>query len=531
MAENIYFLIGGIGMFLVGMEIMTNALKSVAGSNLRGILTRFTTTPLRGVLTGALSTIAVQSSSATTVMTVGFVGAGLMTMSQALGVIYGANIGTTVIGWLVAILGFKLKLGTAAMVALFPASLAGLLARGALARAGRVLSGSCLLLIGLDLMQNGMGDLTRDITPDMLPGDGIGGLLAIAGIGAGLTILMQASTAALALALVMLAAGAINLTQAACIVIGMNIGTTFTAVLASLGGSTSMRQTALANLIFNVVTSAIAFPLLLLVQSPLRNLAAATDEMTALLVFHSGFNLVGTILFLPVTDRFAALVGRLLPEREPERLVTLDKRLLSDAGSAILAAQSASGAISGRVFRALAAALATEPDYRPLAALEPCEQGLIDLREFLSDIRLSPDREEEEIAYSALLHQADHLGRLLGRAHQTKRMETLLGDRMLRRPGLATGTLLSRVEQDIGAPENVERLARMQRLVRKRRLRHRRALLLGEHAGLYSLDEVFAYTDAMRWLDRTLHHAERLAHYHHVTADELPAADKRPAAG
>ena len=130
MAGNLYFLIGGIGMFLLGMELMTAALRDTAGSRLRGVLTRFTTTPLRGVMTGAAATAVVQSSSATTVMTVGFVGAGLMTMPQALGILYGANIGTTATGWLVSLLGFKLKLGNLALLLLFPAALADLLARG-----------------------------------------------------------------------------------------------------------------------------------------------------------------------------------------------------------------------------------------------------------------------------------------------------------------------------------------------------------------------------------------------------------------
>ncbi len=117
---QVYYAIGGVGMFLVGMEILTNALRDAAGSNLRRMLARFTTTPLRGVLTGALGTAVIQSSSATTVLTVGFVGAGLLTMLQALGIIYGANIGTTATGWLVSLVGFKLDLDIAAMALLLP---------------------------------------------------------------------------------------------------------------------------------------------------------------------------------------------------------------------------------------------------------------------------------------------------------------------------------------------------------------------------------------------------------------------------
>ena len=130
MTEQLFYVLGGIGMFLLGMKVMTEALREAAGTGLQAILTRFTTTPFTGVISGGLTTAAIQSSSATTVMTVGFVGAGLLTMPQALGVIYGANIGTTATGWLVSLLGFKLKLGTAVLPVIFVAALAAMLAHG-----------------------------------------------------------------------------------------------------------------------------------------------------------------------------------------------------------------------------------------------------------------------------------------------------------------------------------------------------------------------------------------------------------------
>ncbi|WP_093029083.1 Na/Pi cotransporter family protein [Ruegeria marina] len=523
MGENYFFLVGGIGMFLLGMEIMTAALRDAAGSNLRRILTRFTTTPMHGVLTGAATTAIVQSSSATTVMTVGFVGAGLLSMPQALGVIFGANIGTTATGWMVSILGFKLKLGNIALALLFPAALADLLGKGAIARTGRVLAGLCLLLIGLDLMQSGAGDMTSHVTPDKLPGSGPLGLLALAGIGAGLTIIMQSSSAAMALSLVMLSAGAISLVQAAAIVIGMNIGTTFTAVLASTGGSVPMRQTALANLLFNLVTSVIAFPLLLLIRPLLEHIVNGSDEMTALLVFHTGFNLMGTALFLPWTSRFADLVARILPEKVPERLFVLDRHMLAYPNTALLTAQSAVAIVAGRLFSALSAALSERPDYRPLSAVGICDPALEDLRGFLSEIRLSRDRQNEIQVYSDLLHQIDHLSRLLERVRQTDNIDTLLTDRMSRRPALAAGAALAQAGKAVGATHTVERLERLCALVNARRNRHRRAMLLGEHAGIYKLTEVFSHTDAMRWLDRVLHHAERVAHYHRSADGGLPA--------
>lgn len=518
MTANYFFLLGGVGMFLMGMEAMTRALKDLAGSNLRAILARFTTTPLRGVVTGAAATALIQSSSATTVMTVGFVGAGLITLPQAMGILFGANIGTTANGWLVSLLGLKLQLGALAMVALLPASLATLLGRGAVARAGQVLAGLCLLLSGLELMQTSMEAVTGLLRPEMLPQHGVWGMLALVLGGLVLTVIIQSSGAMVALALVLLQGGAIGLEQAAALVLGMNIGTTFTALLASVGGSRVMRQTAVANLGFNVITSAIAFPLLLIFAPGLADLGARIGPLTTLLCFHTGFNLAGTALFLPVTARFTALVERLVPERDGDGLqLGLDRGLLSDARAALTAAQSGAAVISARLSAALAAALHQPPDYRRLAALEPSLPAALDqLEDYLAAIRLPSDLPEEEDVYSALLHEADHLRRLLERARQPAHIQTLLEDRGLRRPALLMGLLLGRVAAGTGHEMEADRLAWLETIIDHRAVRHRRGLLLGEHAGLYSLPEVFAHTDAMRWLQRSVHHAARIGFYDRI---------------
>lgn len=526
MAEQLFLLLGGVGMFLMGMKVMTGALREAAGSGLQAILTRFTTTPFRGVLTGSLATAVIQSSSATTVMTVGFVGAGLLSMPQALGIIYGANIGTTATGWLVALLGFKLKLGQMAMLLLFPASLADLLGRGWIARLGRMTAGLCLLLIGLDLMQDGMGDLTVLVSPEMLPGASIGGLFLLMLLGMVLTILMQSSSAAMALALVMVESGAISLVQAIAIVAGMNIGTTFTALLASVGGSRPMRQTALANLIFNVATALLAFPVLVTGVDELRLLGREVGAMGALLIFHTGFNLVGASLFLPLTDKFAAFISHLLPEPKSPKLVNLDEALLEHPQTALMAAQAALATIRTKVYAALARGMQKPPDYRLLSALDPCREALTDLERFIADIRLPADSGVQEEAYSALLHQTDHLMRLMGRLTQTERLSVVMNDNMLDRTTTVAAALLMRLSEERSNPADQGRLERFLALFKKRKQRHRKGLLLGEHAGLFDLNEVFARTDALRWLDRVLHHADRVEHYHRTFHAVMPSSLK-----
>lgn len=524
MEQNFFYAIGGLGMFLVGMEILTSTLRDAAGSRLRTTLSRFTTTPLRGVWTGAIGTAIVQSSSATTVLTVGFVGAGLLSMSEALGIIYGANIGTTATSWLVSLIGFKLNLESIAFALLLPASLSNLLAKGGWARLGRGISGLCLLVIGLSLMQSGMEDLREYITPDDILGDGISGFLALILIGLVLTAVMQASSAAMALALVFLQGGVIDLIQAIALVIGMNIGTTFTAILASLGGSRPMRQTAVANLIFNCGTTILALPLLWLSAPALLVLAERQDEMTALLIFHTSFNIVGAAAFLPFTNRFAMFIAKLVPDRKPERLISLDDSMLDHADAAIVAAQGASEKIARFLFGALGQAMASPSDYRGIAALPQLDEAIRELEVFLSHIRPDRAHEEEEHTYSALLHQTDHMARLLQRAQKTAHIQNLLESRVMRRPTLAVGAAFRRLVTSTETDGEAARLARLHGILRHRKDKHRRGLLLGEHAGIYSLQEVFSHTDAMRWLDRSLHHAERVAHYQAIARRAFPSA-------
>ena len=168
MSSEILALMGGVGLFLVGMEIMTEALRALASRHLRAFLARFTTSPLTGALTGAASTAVIQSSSATMVTVIGFVGAGLMTFPQALGVIYGANVGTTFTGWIVAMLGLKLSLGTIAQPVLLASVLASLLSTRRASRIARAVAGFSLIFIGLDIMKDAVAGFEDVLSADQV---------------------------------------------------------------------------------------------------------------------------------------------------------------------------------------------------------------------------------------------------------------------------------------------------------------------------------------------------------------------------
>lgn len=511
--SEVFTALGGIGLFLLGMKIMTEALREAAGANLRWLLARFTTTPLRGVATGAVATAIIQSSSAITVMTVGFVGAGLLSFSQAIGVIYGANIGTTVTGWIVSLVGFKLQLGTVAMGLLFVASLALLLSQGRMARLGRISAGFCLLFIGLDMMQEGMAGAGGWLSSGWTPGTGLGGMLAMAGLGLAVTVVMQSSSAAIAVVLVLLSNGSLPLIQAAAAVIGMNLGTTFTALIAAIGGSRSMQQTSIANLLFNFGTMLIAFPLLMFVADPLEALAQQTGPDTALVLFHTGFNVLGTLAFLPLTHHFAALVARLRPDLSGRAAPELDRRLLSDEGAAMQVAHGAMTWTAREVFAAYALALGPEGDLRRLSALDPRVRLVLDdLKAYMAEISVPRNKPPEAAAFAALMHQADHLVRLLDQAGNRSFIPVLKREPVTQRPASWFAACLS-FERELELSEIGARMSRMAGVVARRFRRHRRGLLLGEHAGIYSVQDTFLATDAMRWMTRIMHNVQRVAEY------------------
>lgn len=511
MTADILVLAGGVGLFLVGMEVMTEALRALASRHLRGFLARFTTSPLTGALTGAASTAVIQSSSATMVTVIGFVGAGLMTFPQAIGVIYGANVGTTFTGWIVALLGLKLSLGTIALPLLLVAVLASLLTRGRPARIARAVTGFCLIFIGLDMMKDAVAGFEDRLTADSLPGDSFLGRLILVLIGAGVTVVIQSSSAALAATLVLLAAGSISLGQGAALVIGMNVGTTFTALLVTIGGSRDMLRTAVAHAAYNIATGLVVFALLVPSVAALGALFPA-DPTTALVVFHTAFNVAGAAIMLPMTHPFARLIERMVPGREGALTDALDHRLLNDPSAAMDAARSTALAILRVEFAAASDYLKPQPGPLPAPRVALLQTPIDDLQHYLTQIRVPDGDAEISNRYSALLHLYDHLHRLAHQLVAEDALEVLLADPGLRRPALAFGAALRRYSDHDGTADP-QKMTRLASLIAGRARKLRRSALLREHVGLVSVPEVFELTDAMRWLERTAHNADRALAY------------------
>src|SRR5690606_25390185 len=326
--EVVFRVLGGLGLFLVGMSLLTDGLTHFAGDSLRRGLLRFTGSPFKAFASGALLTLVVQSSTATTVTLIGFVSAGLITFAQSLGVVMGASLGTTGTGWIVSTLGLKVQLGLYTLPLIGFGALLRLLAKGRWRHLGTALAGFGMLFVGIDTMQEGMRGMGEQFTlPELAADDWLARFIAL-GIGVLLTVIMQSSTATVATTLTALDAGALNFEMAAIVVIGAAIGTTMTGVLAALGGSLYAKRTALAHVLFNLSSGLIAI-LLLPVLLALLGLAQTHLGLQAggvsLAAFHTLFIAVGVAVFLPQAHRCARQIERLLPERSDSPTRMLDQ--------------------------------------------------------------------------------------------------------------------------------------------------------------------------------------------------------------
>lgn len=307
-------LLGGLGLFLLGMNMLSEGLKLAAGKALETILRQATRTRWRGLVSGAVTTALVQSSSAVTVATIGFVNASLLTLGGAIWVLLGANLGTTATGWIVAVAGLKVDLSVAAlpMIAIgVVMKLAGLGQR--LSAYGQAVAGFGLLFYGIVLMQLGFAEMSSQW--QIPQGEGVTAILLQLLAGAVMTALMQSSSASIAIALTAAQTGLIDLNGAAAVVIGANIGTTVTALLASIGATPNARRVASAHVLFNLLTAAAALlilPWLLPAIVSAREILDWGDSAAmTLALFNTAFNALGVLLMWPM----AAVMTRFLEQR------------------------------------------------------------------------------------------------------------------------------------------------------------------------------------------------------------------------
>jgi phosphate:Na+ symporter len=343
-------IIGGLGLFLMGMWLMTEGLKSAAGNALKDILSSWTSSPPRGIATGFALTSLVQSSSAVTVATIGFANAGLISLTHAIWVIYGSNLGTTMTGWLVSLLGFKLDIGLYALPFIgIGMALRLTSARSSRAAIGQAVAGFGLLFLGIDTLKDGFDLLSTEVALPQPGGSELLTRLAYAGIGMAVTVLMQSSSASMVVALSAVTSGLATPTLAAAMVIGANLGTTTTAMLACWGATPTAKRVAAAHVIFNLLTALVAFVML---PQLVAWIAEATEALgfdpnpaIRLALFHTIFNVTGLLLIWPLTPRLILFLKHQFRSRTEDagKPVYLDKNVLQVPSVALEAAAKETG--------------------------------------------------------------------------------------------------------------------------------------------------------------------------------------------
>src|SRR5499427_879975 len=545
-------ILGGVGLFLLGMTVMTGGLKALAGSSLRTVLSKAAATPMSGALWGAVVTLLVQSSSATTMTTIGLVSAGLLTFPQGLGLVFGANVGTTGTGWLVALIGVRVSLTAAALPMIFVGALIKLLGRGRVSAAGATLAGFALVLFGLTTLQQGMGGLAERLHPADLPavlsGSGTGwwsglvGVVALVAVGLAMTAVMQSSTAAIAVTLSAHYAGAVGLDQACALIIGQNIGTATSSAMAAIGASGTAKRLALAYVLFKLVAAFIAM-VLFPVTAPLLVRASRTiDGVTLLAGYHTAYNVVGVALLLPLIGRFTRFVERILPERASPLTRSLDPAALVTPIAAEEAVRRTVARSLGTICGSICDALTAKDHGTSVpSSVTEVSDALRQAQEFMSEASGPPESEEEQKRLTSTLHALDHASRLAEVAGEkgefgsgpsgsddgdaprlcaeAMRNAVLIAGKVGALPHAqdeATPVKVLDREKEASAngssrKEAIVQLEHCAKTLRELQQAHRKETLSSVAVGMVSADEAITRVDTVRRLETLAHHAWRSA--------------------
>ena len=532
-------MIGGLSLFLFGMNIMGQALERRAGGKLRALLGKFTTGRAAGLLTGLVVTAVIQSSSATTVMVVGFVNSGLMTLRQAVNVIMGANVGTTVTAWILSLAG--IDSGSWYIRLLKPSSFTPLLAlagivlylfcRGEKKKdTGMIFLGFATLMFGMETMSgavSGLREVPAFRSLFVMFENPLLGVLA----GAALTAVIQSSSASVGILQALAVTGQVSYGAAIPIIMGQNIGTCVTAMLSSVGANRGARRAAMVHLLFNVVGSGVWLTIFWLVKALLQPaLLSAPATLLGIAVSHSAFNILCTLLMLPLAGWLERAVTALVPNgQEEEAPVELDQRLLATPAAALEQSRALTAEMSRLGAQALREALAAWEDDTPqrVRTVKALEKKTDHYEDILGTylIRLSerPISGEDSREAAKLLkligdfeRVADHAVNLAQAAEELREKdltfsrEAMAEKRVL---GAAVEEVLDRsirafLENDLALAATVEPLEQVVDQVKEEmRTRHILRLQRGE----CSVEAGFVWNDLLTDLERVSDHCSNIA--------------------
>lgn len=360
-SKEAQFVLGGVALFFLGMMLLEDGMKSFAGGTLEVILKKTTSTTPKALATGFFTTALVQSSSLVSLIAISFLSAELITLAAGIGIIFGANIGTTATAWLVSFFGLKLKISSYALAMAAIGIVFNFTKSQASKGIGNILIGLALLLLAIGFMKEGFESIKDSIDLSVYAVGGLKGLVIFTGIGIFATVVMQSSSATMALILTALATGQITYENSLALAIGANIGTTVTAILGSITSNASGKRLAVAHLVFNIVTGAIAIIFIHQIAK-LVDVGSAffgfTDLAMKLSLFHTIFNLIGVLVMTPfISIMVKKLETMFIKEADEGKPKYLTDALLQDATSSLTALRSEINHLYENAFEVFAHAL------------------------------------------------------------------------------------------------------------------------------------------------------------------------------
>lgn len=324
-ANDFWEFLAGLGIFMFGMFLLEESIRNLSGRAFKGFIRKYTENTVKAVLTGTFATAILQSSSAVTLMVLAFTGAGIMSLQNGIGVVLGSNLGTTLTSWVVASLGFKVSIEALALPFIGIGGL-GLIFLGKSPKGSNISKlsvGFGFLFMGLDYMKRSIETMASEELLTLIPDYGP---LIYVMVGFVLTAALQSSSASMAVVLSALHSGLIDYTDATAMVIGTNLGTTITVMMGAVGGSTVKKRVGMGHFLFNVITAIIALILLpLLTQLVFDVVGLSSDPVLGLALFHTLFNLMGVLLFMPFLPLFAKLLEKAVPEKRLETSMFISK--------------------------------------------------------------------------------------------------------------------------------------------------------------------------------------------------------------
>jgi len=536
---NVLTLVGGLSLFLFGMSVMGQALERRAGDRLRALLGKFTTNKAAGLLTGLGITAAIQSSSATTVMVVGFVNSGLMTLKQAINVIMGANIGTTVTAWLLSLAG--IDSGNFFVMLLKPSSLTPILALVGIIfymfcksdrkkDTGMILLGFATLMFGMETMSDAVSGL-REVPQFqelfVMFRNPVLGVLA----GTLLTAVIQSSSASVGILQALAVTGQVSFGAAIPIIMGQNIGTCVTAMISSVGANKNAKRAALVHLSFNVIGTTVWLTVFCLIKGLFRPaILDASASLFGIAVAHSVFNVLCTILMLPLSGFLEKLVTRLVPDAgRPEAQPELDDRLLNTPPVALERSRKVAADMAETAVEALKEGMASLQDFSPKLAQSVRQKE--ERTDYYEDIlgtylvKLSARQiSQADSAEAAKLLKiigdferiSDHAVNLLEAAEEMQGKELLFTPSAASELQILCSAINEILDMSLKAflsddPEAVAMVEPLEQVIDQLKEQMRTRHILRMQQGACSIDAGFVWSDLLTNLERTADHCSNIA--------------------